>query len=139
MLPYGRHASSRTRRGYDCRPRAQLRHRLPAPDAVLARAAIGVTGVTGGPESVRRRTALLAVFVALALLHTWPLASAPGSLSRLDNADSALNTWIVAWVSHILPRDPTRLFEAPIFHPEHHALAYSEHLLVPALIGAPLS
>lgn len=86
-----------------------------------------------------RRAGLLAVFLTLATLHTWPLASAPGSLSRLDNADTALNTWIVAWVQHILPRDPARLFEAPIFHPEHHALAYSEHLLVPALIGAPLS
>ena len=27
-------------------------------------------------------------------------------LSRLDNADTALNTWIVAWVAHQLPRDP---------------------------------
>lgn len=83
--------------------------------------------------------ALLAVFLSLALLHTWPLASAPGTLSRLDNADTGLNTWIVAWVQHILPRDPLRLFDAPIFFPERHTLAFSEHLLVPALMGAPLA
>ncbi|MFA5907906.1 MAG: hypothetical protein WC815_03925 [Vicinamibacterales bacterium] len=41
-------------------------------------------------------------------------------------------------MAHILPRAPLRLFEAPIFYPDAHTLAYSEHLLVPSLIGAPL-
>jgi len=40
-------------------------------------------------------------------------------------------------VAHILPRAPLRLFEAPIFYPDAHTLAYSEHLLVPSLMGAP--
>ena len=74
----------------------------------------------------------------MAVVHSWPLASDPLHLTRLDNDDAALNTWVIAWVAHILPRDPLRLFEAPIFYPEPHALAYSEHLLVPALLGAPL-
>lgn len=38
----------------------------------------------------------------------------------------------------MLPRAPLELFEAPIFYPEVHTLAYSEHLFVPALMGAPL-
>jgi hypothetical protein len=74
----------------------------------------------------------------MAVLHSWPLASDPLHLTRLDNDDAALNTWVIAWVAHILPRHPLQLFEAPIFYPEAHALAYSEHLLVPALLGAPL-
>ena len=74
----------------------------------------------------------------MAVLHSWPLASDPRHLTRLDNDDAALNTWVIAWVAHILPRHPLQLFEAPIFHPEPHALAYSEHLLVPAIMGAPL-
>lgn len=45
---------------------------------------------------------------------------------------------MIAWVAHIVPRAPLELFEAPIFHPEVHTLAYSEHLFVPALMGAPL-
>jgi len=49
-----------------------------------------------------------------------------------------LNTWALAWVAHVLPRAPLDLFEAPIFYPEVHTLAYSEHLVVPALMGAPL-
>jgi hypothetical protein len=45
---------------------------------------------------------------------------------------------VIAWVAHILPRAPFSLFEAPIFYPDAHTLAYSEHMLVPSLMGAPL-
>jgi hypothetical protein len=41
-------------------------------------------------------------------------------------------------VAHIVPRAPLQLFEAPIFYPDRHTLAYSEHLFVPAMMGAPL-
>ena len=78
------------------------------------------------------------LFAALATLHTWPLASDPAHLSRLDNDDTAFNTWVVAWVAHQLPRDPAHLFDAPIFFPAPDALAFSEHMVVPAIMGAPL-
>lgn len=81
--------------------------------------------------------ARLAVFAALAVLHTWPLALAPATLTRYDNADAQLNSWILSWVAHALPRDPLHLFQANIFFPEHDTLAYSEHLFVPSLLGAP--
>ncbi len=45
---------------------------------------------------------------------------------------------MIAWVAHIVPRAPFQLFEAPIFYPDRHTLAYSEHLFVPAMMGAPL-
>lgn len=83
------------------------------------------------------RLAALALFVALTVAHTWPLASAPGTLSRNDNADAQLNTWILAWVPRALATDPLHLFDANIFHPDRRVLAYSEHLVVPSLIGAP--
>jgi hypothetical protein len=90
--------------------------------------------------AVRNRgLAELGLFVGLTLLHTWPLASDPSRLSRLDNNDTAFNTWVIAWVQHTLPRDPLRLFEAPVFYPEQHTLAYSEHLIVPAVIGLPFN
>jgi hypothetical protein len=81
--------------------------------------------------------ARLALFGLLTALHTWPLVLAPAVLTRYDNADAQLNTWILAWVAHVLPRDPLHLFQANIFFPERDTLAYSEHLLVPALVGAP--
>ncbi len=85
-----------------------------------------------------RRLASLALFAALTLAHTWPLAGDPGRWSRLDNDDAALNTWVISWVAHQAVRAPLDLFNAPIFHPEPRTLAYSEHLLAPSLMGAPL-
>ncbi len=81
---------------------------------------------------------LLAGFTALAALHTWPMPSDPAHLTRLDNNDTAFNTWVVAWVAHQMGRNPLQLFEAPIFFPAHDALAFSEHMLVQGLMGAPL-
>src|SRR3954447_5122083 len=75
----------------------------------------------------------------LAIVHTWPLALHPARLSRNDNADAQLNEWIMAWVAHQLPRDPVHLFEANIFYPAHDTLAFSEPLIVPAVMGAPLA
>lgn len=73
------------------------------------------------------------------MLHTWPLASAPGTWGRVDNADTALNAWIVAWVGMTFPRDPLHLFDANIFYPEPRTLAFSEVMLPQALMGAPLT
>ena len=64
------------------------------------------------------------------MLHTWPLASGLGTWSRMDNADTALNAWIVAWVAHQLPVAPLALFDANIFYPEPRTLAFSEHMTV---------
>jgi hypothetical protein len=75
----------------------------------------------------------------LAVAHTWPLATAPGTLSRNDNGDAQLNEWIMAWVAHQLPREPGRLFQANIFYPASDTLAFSEPLIVPALLGAPVA
>jgi hypothetical protein len=79
------------------------------------------------------------VCALLAVVHTWPLATAPGRLCRNDTADTMLNEWILAWIAHQLPRAPAALFDANIFHPARHTLAYSEPLIVPGLLGAPLA
>ncbi|HTU99240.1 MAG TPA: hypothetical protein VMF13_01785, partial [Luteitalea sp.] len=76
--------------------------------------------------------------MALALAHTWPLVSAPATLSRTDSADGLLNQWILGWVAHALATDPRTLFDANIFFPEPRTLAFSEHLFVPALFSAPV-
>ena len=80
----------------------------------------------------------LGVCVLLAIVHTWPMALDPATHSRNDNGDTQLNEWIMAWVLHQLPRDPLHLFEGNIFYPAHDSLAFSEPLIVPALLGAPV-
>ncbi|HZT78564.1 MAG TPA: hypothetical protein VFA27_18080 [Vicinamibacterales bacterium] len=87
---------------------------------------------------MRQSFGCLALFAVLALVHTWPLASAPATLSRNDAPDTVLNEWIVAWVAHQAVHDPAHLFDANIFYPERHTLAFSEYLIVPAAMGAPL-
>lgn len=74
----------------------------------------------------------------LALAHTWPLVTAPATLSRTDSADGLLNQWILGWVAHALVTQPLSLFDANIFFPEPRTLAFSEHLAVPALFSAPV-
>ena len=77
-------------------------------------------------------------FLLLAVLHTWPLAAAPAHWSRVDPGDGALNTWIVGWVGHTLAHQPTQLFEANIFYPEHRTLAYSEAMIVQGVLAMPV-
>lgn len=84
-------------------------------------------------------TRAAALLGALTVVHTWPLATDPAGLSLNANADAQLNAWIVAWIAHQLPRAPLSLFEANIFHPAGNALAFSEPLIVPALLGAPVA
>lgn len=76
---------------------------------------------------------------ALAVVHTWPLATSPAGLSGNANADAQLNEWILAWVAHVLPRAPSQLFQTNIFYPAKDTLAFSEPLIVPALLGAPVA
>lgn len=87
---------------------------------------------------MRAKSVALALFVALAILHTWPLASAPGRIGRNGQADTQLNAWTMAWVAHQVVRDPVHLFDANIFYPERHTLAFSEHLFVQSMLGAPV-
>jgi len=76
--------------------------------------------------------------VLLALAHTWPLVTAPASLSRTDSADGLLNQWILGWVAHGLATQPLSIFHANIFFPEPRTLAFSEHLFVQSLFSAPV-
>ena len=78
------------------------------------------------------------VLMLLAAIHTWPLVTDLGGLSRNDNADTLLNEWAIAWVAHQAVTDPLHLYEANAFHPAPSTLALSEPLVVPGLMGAPL-
>lgn len=77
-------------------------------------------------------------FAALAVIHTWPLATNPAHLSRVDNADMVLNAWAIAWDAHQMPRDPVHLFDANIFYPERHTLGYSEAMPVQGVMAMPV-
>ncbi|WP_291985761.1 hypothetical protein [Luteitalea sp.] len=85
-----------------------------------------------------RALAALLLCAALAVLHTWPLASAPGTLSRNDNKDTVLNTWALAWVAHALVTAPSQVLSGNIFHPERNTVAFSDPVIVPGLLSVPV-
>jgi hypothetical protein len=78
------------------------------------------------------------VGAALAVVMTWPMMSAPGSLTRLDTHDGKFSVWNVAWVAHALTSNPGAVFDANIFHPHTGTLAYSEANLVAGAAAAPI-
>jgi uncharacterized membrane-anchored protein YitT (DUF2179 family) len=88
------------------------------------------------PRRLRLLPTLL-LYVGLTAAVTWPQVLQVSS-HVADVGDPLLNTWALAWVAHQMPFAPAHLFDANIFHPERRTLAYSETLIAPALLGAPL-
>jgi hypothetical protein len=116
--------------------RASRPAELPPPrlSAFIARLPLGASIRTLSSGHVLM--ALLA-YIGLTLLRFSPLL--PWLAAGLhDRSDTALNTWIIAWQAHVLPRAPLALFNAPIFHPLPNTLALSEILWPVAPLAVPL-
>lgn len=88
----------------------------------------------------RRRLLLrtLALLVGLTVVMTWPQARHLAN-GIPDVGDPLLNAWALRWVAHQAPIAPARIFDGNIFYPERWTLAYSEPMLVPGLLSAPLA
>jgi hypothetical protein len=76
-------------------------------------------------------------FPALAILNTYPLAVAPASFIG-EHGDSYFSVWRLAWIAHQLWPRPDQLFNGNIFYPEKATLAYSDAILLPAIVASPL-
>ena len=87
-----------------------------------------------------RRQTLLATLTGavVAVVMTWPMMTAPGSLARIDSDDGKFSVGNVAWVAHALIEDPANVFNANIFLPHTGTLAYSEANLVAGAMAAPV-
>jgi hypothetical protein len=86
-----------------------------------------------------------AIYTLLTVATTWPLAVRLTTSVPSDHGDPLLNCFIIQWgVEHVLALaggDPgafRHYWDAPIFHPEPLALAYSEHLFAQAVQAAPV-
>ena len=53
-------------------------------------------------------------------------------------SDTELFAWTLAWDAHALTHAPWSIFDANIFYPLKHTLAYSENLIGSALLAAPV-
>jgi len=88
---------------------------------------------------MKRELTVLLLFVALALVMTYPLITRPATTLR-DYGDAMLNAWILAWdVQQISHLNIGHFFDANIFYPYNRTLAYSEHLLTESLAALPIA
>ena len=94
---------------------------------------------------VRKTVAAGLVYALAAAVFTWPLTLHLHSLfGAVDpSGDPSLNLWTLGWDLHTLSAHPSwwlsgRVFDANIFFPARHTLAYSDHLLLQALALWPL-
>ena len=78
------------------------------------------------------------LLTVLTAVMTWPQVLGLRDTVH-DDGDPLLNAWTLSWVAHQLPRAPARMFDANIFYPTRRSLVFSETLLVPGILVAPLN
>ena len=89
--------------------------------------------VKSGPKTNFGRVAFWSLFLALYILGScfllfYPLSISPGS-QLPDDGDALQTAWMMAWVAHRLPEEPTNLFDANVYFPHPRGLTYSEHFI----------
>ena len=89
------------------------------------------------PPSSLSPLAVFALFAALSLAWTWPLAAYLSSRIAHDPGDPVLNTWLLWWNAHAVPFT-AEWWDPPIFFPMRGALALSEHLAGIGLFSTPV-
>jgi hypothetical protein len=91
------------------------------------------------PATIRGRIAAHAVVIAgfSALTCAVMFQQVAHLRSVSDLGDPLFSMWRLDWVAYQLRHDPVHLFDANIFHPEPRTLAYSDAMLLPALVAAP--
>ena len=94
---------------------------------------------SAAPGGVRARELTLVglLFALLTLVLAAPLSLAPATKALPLSADTRLFLWTISWDVHALLHQPLSIFDANIFFPEPRTLAYSEHLIGSAVLGAP--
>jgi hypothetical protein len=89
------------------------------------------------PESLPLWAAGL-LFLALTLAATWPLSQSPATLAFRNGADTDLVAWILGWDAHAFLHQPFSIFDANVYYPERHTLAFAENLIGSAFLAAPV-
>jgi hypothetical protein len=83
-----------------------------------------------------KRAALL--YAALTIVLAYPLTLHPASAVLSDAPDTNLFMWTLAWDTHAFVHRPLSIFNANIYFPEHHSLAFSENLIGSGFFAAPI-
>ena len=88
------------------------------------------------PRSLLLRVFLLYSILTVVMALPFSLHTA-GSVVSLSS-DTELFMWTLAWDTHALLHHPLAVFDANIFYPFRHTLAYSENLIGSVIFAAPV-
>jgi hypothetical protein len=78
------------------------------------------------------------LFVALTLVFAWPLSVHPATRTLPASPDGNLFLWTIGWNAHAFLHQPFAIFDANMYYPQAHTLAYSESLLGSSIFAAPV-
>jgi hypothetical protein len=81
--------------------------------------------------------AAVVTFAGLTALLTYPQVRELAT-SVPYHSDPYFSMWRLGWVAHAIRNAPGQLFDANIFYPELLTLAYSDAMLLPGVVLAPL-
>ena len=90
------------------------------------------------PQTAPAAWIVAAAYLLLTLVFTYPLSLHPASTIIWRNADTDLFMWTLAWNTHAIVQQPLAIFDANIYYPYLHTLAYSENLLGSTIFAAPV-
>ena len=74
----------------------------------------------------------------MTLFLAYPLTADPAGHVLADGPDTRLFLWTLAWDTHAFTQQLLSIFDANIYYPERHTLAYSENLIGSAFVAAPI-
>ena len=78
------------------------------------------------------------LYAALTLVMAYPYSLHPAAGVLTIGTDTDLYIWALGWDVHAFLHHPFSIFDANIFFPFKHTLAYSENVLGSAILAAPI-
>jgi hypothetical protein len=97
-----------------------------------------MTVATRHEQRVPNTWLVAALYLVLTVLLTFPLALHPGSTLVGSDPDYDLFMWTLSWDTYAFINQPLAIFDANIYFPYRHTLAYSENLIGSAFFAAPV-
>lgn len=78
------------------------------------------------------------LFVALTIVFAWPLSLHPATRTLPASPDGNLFLWTMGWNAYAFRHQPFAIFDANMYYPQAHTLAYSENLIGSSIFAAPI-
>jgi hypothetical protein len=75
-------------------------------------------------------------YSVLVAIATWPMVAQPYAVS--DMGDPLFSIWRLMWIMREFPENPLNVFNGNQMYPEARTLTFSDPVLAPALLFAPL-